>query len=169
MKEEKKFFEYDRLNKGYAQSSYNKPNKDLIKKQYINQLPPIDIIEQYEELTPGFCKKLLDMSYQDQLHKNNLELIRAQISNKFYNLAPIFGIFFTFLVTNINIILFYYNYINSALLLSALSIICLTIFSFFYFKNKSFIKNISRKSIRKTTKNNKIIHSNKRKFLNERR
>ena len=63
MKESKKFFDNNRLNKGYSRVvNFYQSDANLIRKKYKHVLPPIEMTEQYEELYPGTFEKLLDMA-----------------------------------------------------------------------------------------------------------
>lgn len=75
MKESKKFFEDNRLNRGAAQGSKNKSDNDNgLYAKYKHVLPPLDVLEQYEELHPGTVARLLDMAKKEQEHRHAMEL-----------------------------------------------------------------------------------------------
>lgn len=73
MKETKKYFNTTRLNKGY--SSYNDRREDdvhMIKRKYQHILPPIDVVNEYENLYPGTLEKIIKMAQRDQMNKKDL-------------------------------------------------------------------------------------------------
>jgi uncharacterized membrane protein len=76
MKESKKFFEDNRLNRGCSQASRNNKsdNDSALYAKYKHVLPPLDILEQYEELHPGTTQKLLEMAEKEQSHRHDMEL-----------------------------------------------------------------------------------------------
>ncbi len=88
MKETKKFFDTNRLNKGYSKMSINK-QADVIPtvNQYRHVLPPLDIIAQYEEMSPGVISKIIDMAQKEQNHRHSMDLL----NNEKYNRATKFG------------------------------------------------------------------------------
>lgn len=76
MKESKKFFEDNRLNRGCSQTSKNNKfnNDNALYAKYKHVLPPLDILEQYEDLHPGTTQKLLEMAQKEQDHRHAMEL-----------------------------------------------------------------------------------------------
>lgn len=78
MKESKKFFEDNRLNRGFTQTSRNNKsdndNHNALYAKYKHVLPPLDVLEQYEELHPGTVQKLLEMAKREQDHRHSMEL-----------------------------------------------------------------------------------------------
>ena len=61
MKETKKFFDANGLNKGYGKALFNKPASlaGSSSNQYKHVMPPLDVMAAYEEISPGTIKKLL--------------------------------------------------------------------------------------------------------------
>lgn len=77
MKETKKFFDTNYLNKGYTKISTNKPARGKSggsNHLYKHILPPMDIISEYEELSPGILEKIVAMAQKEQNHRHSIEL-----------------------------------------------------------------------------------------------
>ena len=73
MKERKKFFDNNRLNKGHKKlSNSSQSDANVVRKKYQHVLPPIDMLEHYEELNPGTLDKLLDMAEREQNHRHSI-------------------------------------------------------------------------------------------------
>jgi len=82
MKETKKFFENNRLNKGYSRiNNFNQSDSSFIRKQTI-QLPPIDLIEEYEEIYPGTLERLMEIAKKEQEHRHTADLLAISEYNK---------------------------------------------------------------------------------------
>lgn len=99
MKEVKRFFEHNRLNKGYSRSNNHiQTDQALFRKKYEHILPPIDILAEYEELTPGITEKLLDMAKREQNHRHSLELVVIERQNRSLKNSRLFFLIFVFLI-----------------------------------------------------------------------
>ena len=73
MKENKKFFANNRLNKGYKKiNNDQKSDEVILKEKYLSILPPLDIMEEYEEKFPGAFSKLFQMAEKEQENKLNI-------------------------------------------------------------------------------------------------
>lgn len=98
MKESKKYFENNRLNKGYSKiSNYKQNDLNQIRHQFKHVLPPVDIMEEYEEMCPGTFAKLLDMAECEQNHRHSVELV---IQEK-YNRATTLGRYFSLILVSV--------------------------------------------------------------------
>lgn len=98
MKETKKFFENNRLNKGYTKIlNYNQNDMGQIRSKFKHVLPPIDMMEEYEEMYPGTFEKLLDMAQREQNHRHSLDLV---IQEK-YNRATALGRYFSLILVGL--------------------------------------------------------------------
>lgn len=77
MKETKKFFDTNRLNKGYNKSLVYKQSDTGANNgnQYKHVLPPLSIMAEYEEMHPGTIKKVLDLAQKEQEHRHAMELL----------------------------------------------------------------------------------------------
>jgi len=70
MKESKNFFDNNRLNKGYSRViNFHQSDANLIRKKYRHVLPPIEMIEQYEELYPGTLQRVSEAGKWRSLSK----------------------------------------------------------------------------------------------------
>ena len=77
IKETKKFFADNRLNKGYKKQKNpnNKAEQINYRHTHNSFLPPINLIEHYEEIYPGTLKKLIEMAKNDQDYKHKIQYI----------------------------------------------------------------------------------------------
>jgi uncharacterized membrane protein len=99
MKETKKFFDNNRLNKGSGNNSNTRySDASLIKKKYGHVLPPIDMLEQYEELNPGTFVRIIDMAEKEQSHRHNADLAAIKSYSKAMEFGRIFALIFIALV-----------------------------------------------------------------------
>ncbi|MFK7968067.1 MAG: DUF2335 domain-containing protein [Rickettsiaceae bacterium] len=80
MKETKNFFETNRLNKGYSSSiSINKQSDvQLVTNRYKHVLPDIDVMAEYEEMSPGTISKIFDMAKREQNHRHSVDLLNIE-------------------------------------------------------------------------------------------
>ena len=156
MKESKKFFENNNLNKGFIKSSYaNKDDIDLHKKKYQHVLPPVDMIEYYEELYPGTLEKLLDMAEREQNHRHSMDLIVMEKYNRATKLGRIFSLVFVALVSFTSIALSAMHEIMFASIFAFSAFTSIVLVSYFYSRN-SVMKEVSRsKKIRNKNFKNK--------------
>ena len=93
MKESKKFFDNNRLNKGYSKViNFHQSDANLIRKKYRHVLPPIEMIEQYEELYPGTLQRLLDMAQLEQNHRHSRDLLEIEEQDRATKLGKMFGL-----------------------------------------------------------------------------
>lgn len=84
MKETKKYFNTTRLNKGYL--SYNDRREDdvhIVKRKYQHILPPIDVVNEYENLYPGTLEKMIKIAQKEQM--NTKDLAEREIDKKYRN------------------------------------------------------------------------------------
>lgn len=101
MKYTKKYFNTTRLNKGYANKDERREDDiSIIKRQYQHVLPPIDIVDEYENLYPGTFEKVIKMAQKDQ--ENQRILAAKEIDRKYKNslilrTASLIGIIFVVL------------------------------------------------------------------------
>lgn len=142
MKKTKKFFDQNLLNKGYG-NLINNQDRIVEKKDYKNILPPIDVIEQYEELFPGTFDKLLEMSSQEQSHKHSTELLRIEKYNKTIFYGRVFALILLLIIGIFTIILAMNKYIFLSGLFFTSAFTCIIMCSYFY------TKNVNRKNIKK--------------------
>lgn len=99
MKDVKKFFNNDRLNKGYAnfnnnsQTDLNNLNDKL---QHI--LPSSEVIAEYESLAPGSLAKIISIAEKEQAHKHKLDLENINSQNLARKMGRIFSLCLIFLI-----------------------------------------------------------------------
>ncbi len=79
-KEIKTFFNKDnKLNRGYKKMSNPREEDDsFYRKKFEHLLPPIDILNEYENIYPGTLAKLMEMTQKEQQHRQAAELIHAE-------------------------------------------------------------------------------------------
>lgn len=79
MKETKNFFDTNRLNKGYSGVSISKQSDVQVSaNRYRHILPDTDIMAEYEEMSPGTMKKILDMAKKEQEHRHSVDLLNIE-------------------------------------------------------------------------------------------
>ena len=100
MKERKKFFDNNRLNKGHKKlPNPVQSDANVVRKKYQHILPPIEMLEHYEELNPGTIDKLLDMAQKEQNHRHSIDLITIEKYNKATKLGRMFSLVFVALIS----------------------------------------------------------------------
>lgn len=128
MKEKKKFFDNNRLNKGYKKLSHSlQGNVSSDKKNYKNILPPIEMLEYYEELNPGTINKLLEMARKEQIHRQSIDLISIERNNKAIVFGRLAALLFIVIISITAFILTTYGnfFIASIFIFSAFSCIAI--------------------------------------------
>jgi uncharacterized membrane protein len=151
MKEVKKFFDNNRLNKGYSRIyDPKKSDTSVIGERYKSIFPPIDIVAQYEELNPGTFKKFLDMAAAEQNHKHAVDLLTAERYNRAIKLGRILSLVLVAIISLTTIILAAQGSIISAMIFCTTAFLAIASVSFVY--PKSNLANNPTKVIR----NNKL-------------
>jgi len=94
MKETKKFFDANGLNKGYGKALFNKPASlaGSSSNQYKHVMPPLDVMAAYEEISPGTIKKIIDMAQKEQNYRHSLELLNIEKYDKAVKFGKICGV-----------------------------------------------------------------------------
>ncbi len=115
MKEVKKFFYKDSLNKGYAHVNTPRKNSQFIKNKYKYTLPPADIISQYEDMFPGFTQKFVSIIEKEQEHRQKMELIHSKKLSFVFNIGRITSFLFFIILTNSCLFLCFKNMFSTAL------------------------------------------------------
>ena len=95
----KNFYSNDRLNKGYQEvleksETSEKPqgySRDLLTKRYESLLPPMEVISEYENISPGILEKIVKMAQLEQEHRFALEKVALSSNERTRKLATIFG------------------------------------------------------------------------------
>jgi uncharacterized membrane protein len=135
MKENKKFFDNNRLNKGYSKTvNFNQSDSSLIRKKYRHVLPPIEMIEQYEELNPGTFVQLLDMAQREQNHRHSMDLLEIEKHSRATKLGRIFALIFVAIIVFGTLVLVLIESPLVATLFSVSAFACITIISYLYSK-----------------------------------
>lgn len=138
MKESKKFFDNNRLNKGYSKiSNFYQSDASVIRKKYKDILPPIEMTEQYEELYPGTFERLLDMAQREQNHRHSMDLLEIERHARATKLGRIFALIFVGIVAIAVAILVSLGTTLIAILFALFAFSCITIVSYFYSRTYS--------------------------------
>ncbi|MDP4709522.1 MAG: DUF2335 domain-containing protein [Rickettsiaceae bacterium] len=136
MKETKKFFDNNRLNRGYSRvSNSRQSDASLVRRKYQHVLPPIDMMEQYEELNPGTFEKLFDMADKEQNHRHSMDLLTIEKHSRATRLGRMFALVFVGLVSITTLMLVLVESVISASVFAISAFACITIISYFYSKS----------------------------------
>ncbi|MDP5110172.1 MAG: DUF2335 domain-containing protein [Rickettsiaceae bacterium] len=136
MKERKKFFDNNRLNKGHKKlPNPVQSDANVVRKKYQHILPPIEMLEHYEELNPGTIDKLLDMAQKEQNHRHSIDLITIEKYNKATKLGRMFSLVFVALISIASLMLVAAGSMFVAAIFAFSAFACITIVSYFYSKN----------------------------------
>jgi uncharacterized membrane protein len=101
MKENKKFFaNNNRLNKGHTKvtDSIKKFDNNYYNKKFDHVLPPIDLMEHYEEMYPGTLSKLIAMAEKEQAHKHKMNIKSIEVYEEVTKKGRISAIIFIMMV-----------------------------------------------------------------------
>ena len=99
MKETKKFFENNRLNRGYARiANPQKSDITIMRERYKHILPPLDLIAEYEDLRPGTFNRLLNMVETEQRHRHAADILVVEKNEKANKLGRLCSLVFVFLI-----------------------------------------------------------------------
>ena len=136
MKESKIFFDNNRLNKGYKKTFQKRQYDDNASfAKYSHVLPPLDIVEQYEESYPGTFEKLFNMAKKEQDHRHAMELISFKKHNNAANLGRIFVLILLTIAFIAASLLFVTSGIKDAVIFSIFVIACVAVVAYFSSKN----------------------------------
>ncbi len=145
MRERKKFFVSNRLNKGYKKRFDTElSDMETFKKQNAHLLPPIEVIEQYESHYPGIFKKLIEMSQKEQQNRHSLAVLEIENAAKMSSYGRIAGVLYIIIIALCvtNLTLNGYPIIAGLFALAGFSCVYLLAY---YFKNTAHQKNDRRK------------------------
>ena len=151
MKETKKFFDNNRLNKGYSRiNNHYKTDSSHIREQFKHVLPPIDMMTEYEELCPGVFKHLLDMAKTEQSHRHSLDLVIQEKYNQAKHMGRIFSLIVIAVISITTLLLTFFGYQMVAALFSLGAFGTLSLVSYLYsnFKLSFFSKPFVKKSLK---------------------
>lgn len=159
MKESKKFFDNNRLNKGHNRlSNSRQSDANIIRKKYQHVLPPIEIIEHYEELNPGTLEKLLDMAKREQNHRHSMDLMAMEKHDKATQLGRVFALVFVAFISITSLALVIAGSLLIAAIFAFSAFACITIVSYFYSKNSLFKESGRGKFEKPRSSNNNRYH-----------
>ncbi|MBL3284239.1 DUF2335 domain-containing protein [Rickettsiales endosymbiont of Paramecium tredecaurelia] len=152
------YFDNNTLNKGYKQHKDSSLDSRKRPERRIDHiLPPIEVIDKYEEFYPGTLKSLIEVLDREQKSKHEIEIIKHKKAKFLY-------ILISFVVITVSIIFcfsaIYLTYISKNVAIAFLStIIALSVLSCVILRRK-FLKSFNNKRnnryhFRHSTKNNK--------------
>lgn len=135
MKESRKFFENNRLNKGYSRIvNFNRSDQGVIRRKYKSILPPIDLIEEYEELYPGTFEKILDMAQKEQNHRHSMDLLEMERHNRATKLGRLFSLLYVAIISFTTLILALSDNVAVAAMFAIASFAVIVVVSYLYSK-----------------------------------
>ncbi len=107
MKDSKSFFtNNNKLNKGYLKISNPKEHDNTFYyKKFVHILPPIDLIEEYENIYPGTLTKLITMVEKEQIHRHQMDIKSVESYESFIKKGRISSIIFMIIVCITTIVL----------------------------------------------------------------
>ncbi|MDA9163409.1 DUF2335 domain-containing protein [Rickettsiaceae bacterium] len=136
MKETKKYFDNNRLNRGYSKvSNFRQSDVHSTRKQYNHVLPPIDMMEQYEEVHPGTFDKLLDMAEKEQNHRHSMDLLAMEKHNRATRLGRVFALIFVGIISATTLMLVIADSVFAASIFASTAFASIAIISYLYSKN----------------------------------
>lgn len=156
MKENKKFFYNNRLNKGYSKiSNPEKTDLSLMRKRYKHMLPPLDLLEEYEEQYPGTFDKLLNMAQKEQEHRHAIEILALEKCAYASKMGRIFSAILVALIITGTFMLVVYGAMFMAALFVLAAFSCIMFVSYF----TSFRRPKNKWGKNEGKYNNKRIHN----------
>jgi uncharacterized membrane protein len=109
MKETKIFFDTNSLNKGYNNNNTTSLHKQseikIPNNKYKHLLPDVDIMAEYEEMSPGTINKIFDMAKIEQDHRHSIDLINIENHTKAIKMGRIFALALVLIIATATIIL----------------------------------------------------------------
>ncbi len=108
MKESKSFFaSNNRLNKGYLKVSNNPRDKDnsFYRKKFEHVMPPIDLMEEYENIYPGTLAKLIVMAEKEQIHRHQRDIKSIEVYESITKKGKLSAIIFMIMVCITTVVL----------------------------------------------------------------
>lgn len=155
MKESKSFFDNNRLNKGYSKVNARKSDTGVIRKKYQHILPPIEMMEEYEELNPGTCERIFSMAEKEQKHRHSMDILTMEKYSKTVRLGRIFALIFIVLIAIATLILAVAGSIILSSVFAISAFACITIISYFYSKKPTYKESVYKQyNISRPTKSN---------------
>lgn len=165
MKETKKFFNNNRLNRGYSKTSNVKQgDAHMIRKKYQHVLPPIDIMEQYEDLNPGTLEKLFRMATKEQNHRHSTDLLVIEKNISAMRLGRMSALMFIVIVSVATLMLALTENIALAFVFAISAFTCITIVSYLYSRNSTHNRSMNNKYNNKQHNNKQRSYKNSRSY-----
>lgn len=111
MKDNKSFFNNNnRLNKGYSKSDNKVPDHRFHRKKLEHVLPPIDLMEEYENIYPGTIAKMIAMAEKEQEHRHKRDMQGVLVYTKNVRTARISNMIFLMIIALVTGLLARENY-----------------------------------------------------------
>jgi len=167
MKETKKFFDNNCLNRGYSRvSSVKQSDTTIVANKYQHALPPIDMMEQYEEIHPGTCAKLFAMAEKEQAHRVAMDMLAIEQCKRATCLGRIFALVFIALIsiTTLMLVMIAENTLVAALFATS-AFTSITIIAYIYSKSSVYKESTYNKHNNykpKPYRNNRPFHNKPR-------
>ncbi len=151
MKETKKFFDANGLNKGYSKALFNKSAELAVSSsQYKHVMPPLDVMAAYEEINPGTIKKIIEMAQKEQNYRHSFELLNVEKYDRAVKFGKICGVALLGIIALTAIILSFGGYYVTASVFSLSAFGMIGVISFLQSskepKSKVFHKNFNPKN-----------------------
>jgi len=136
MKEKKKFFNNNCLDKGHRKLSDSiQTDIDIIEKKSQYTLPLIEMLEYYQGLKPETLDKLINMAQKEQSHRHAINLIAINKNSKDIILDKVFLLVFIIFIAIITWILNITGKLFIAATFAFSSFAYVMMVSYFYSKN----------------------------------
>lgn len=165
MKETKNFFDNNRLNRGASKvSSTKQSDANITSKKYQHVLPPIDMMEQYEELNPGACAKLFEMAAKEQAHRHSVDLLALEQCKRATSLGRASALAFIAIIAITNVSLIWIGGILLASVFTISAFACIAIITYLYSKNSIYRESTYSKYSHNNNGNRHRNHRNHRSF-----
>ena len=170
MKETKSFFDNNRLNKGYSRIHNPKQSDaNIIRKQYMHVLPPVDMLEAYEELNPGSLEKIFAMAEKEQHHRHSVDLLAVKKHDKAMRMGRMSALILVAIISITTLMLVIAESIIAAAIFAISAFACIIIISYCYSASCSTNKELGRNhhntkiKSSKHSKNHRLLPKNNRK------
>jgi uncharacterized membrane protein len=138
MKETRKFFENNRLNKGQSRNvNYRQNDNSIMRKHYAHVLPPIDLMTEYEELYPGTLEQLIDMAKKEQNHRHSIDLMEIEKYNKASQLGRMFSLILIAIIAMGTLMLSLFGNMMSAIIFPIVAFGSIAITTYCYSKQNA--------------------------------
>ncbi|HJK87036.1 MAG TPA: DUF2335 domain-containing protein [Candidatus Megaira endosymbiont of Nemacystus decipiens] len=147
MKENKKFFDNNCLNKGYKKIKHR--DHSMREEAVNHMLPPLEIMEEYEAKYPGTFKTLIQMAQKEQQHRHKMHYLEMEREASYKRFGQISAIICLSVISASILALISTGAIKTAILIIVLTFMFMkSTKNFFRVKdkqNKSYSRRKSRK------------------------